>query len=146
MAGQTFERQLANSYALQKLYYYEVRAAFDLPADIAIQTFKQVAGCYKRDRSKQIEFRLLAAIPYRKGAFRYKGLSTLNIKTVDGQRHDIPMVMGTYQAEQFGHVKLFAELVRRKNGQWFLMATVDSTQPHGKLGIRPTDTVYHLQG
>ena len=140
VAGQAFERQLANSYALQKLYYYEVRAAFDLPADIAIQTFKQVAGCYKRDRSKQIEFRPLAAIPYRKGAFRYKGLSTLNIKTADGQRHDIPMVMGTYQAEQFGHVKLFAELVRRKDGQWFLMATVEfepepPCEPDDFLGV-----------
>ena len=37
----------------------------------------------------------------------------------------MPMVMGTYQAEQFGNVKLFAELVRRKDGTWFLMATVE---------------------
>ena len=30
------------------------------------------------------------------------------------------MVMGDYQAEQFGNVKLFAELVRRRDGKWFL--------------------------
>ena len=132
VAEKAFERQLANSYALHKLYYYEVRAQFDLPADLAILTFAQVAANYKRDKSKQVSFRRLAAIPYRKGAFRYKGLEILNIKTADGQRHDIPMVMGDYQAEQFGHVKLFAELVRRKDGQWFLMATVEfDTEPPG---------------
>ena len=67
------------------------------PADIAILTFAQVASCYKRDKSKQVSFRPLAAIPYRKGAFRYKGLEHLNIKTADGRRHDIPMVMGDYK-------------------------------------------------
>ena len=125
VAEKAFERQLANSYALQKLYYYEVREQFGLPADIAILTFKQVASCYKRDKSKQVSFSPLAAIPYRKGAFRYKGLQAINIKTADGQRHDIPIVMGDYQAEQFGNVKLFAELVRRKDGTFFLMATVE---------------------
>ena len=39
LAERAFERQLANSYALHKLYYYEVRETFDLPADIAILTF-----------------------------------------------------------------------------------------------------------
>ncbi len=125
VAERAFERQLANSYALHKLYYYEVRETFDLPADIAILTFAQVATNYKRDKSKPVSFRPLAAIPYRKGAFRYKGLETLNIKTADGRRHTIPMVMGDYQAEQFGNVKLFAELVRRKDGPFFLMATVE---------------------
>ena len=33
--------------------------------------------------------------------------------------------MGRYQAEQFGHVKRYAELVRRRDGKWFLMATVE---------------------
>ena len=67
----------------------------------------------------------MAAIPYRKGAFRYKSLTTVNIKTADGQRHDISMVMGDYQANQFDQVKQFAELVRRKDGKWFIMATVE---------------------
>ena len=140
MAERAFQRQLANSYALHKLYYYEVRETFDLPANIAILTFAQVAANYKRDKSKKVSFRPLAAIPYRQGAFRYKGLERLNIKTADGQRHDIPMVMGDYQAEQFGHVELFAELVRRKDGQWFLMATVEQEpeppcDPDAFLGV-----------
>lgn len=126
VAEKAFERKLANSYTLQKLYYYEVREQFNLPANIAILIFAQVAANYKRDKSKQISFRPLAAIPYRRGAFRYKGLEFLNIKTADEKRHDIPMVMGNYQAEQFGNVKLFAELVKRKDGKWFLMAVVET--------------------
>ena len=125
VAEKAFERKLANSYALHKLYYYEVRETFDLPADIAILTFAQVAAAYKRDKSTQVSFRPLAAIPYRKGAFRYKSLTTVNIKMAEGQRHDIPMVMGDYQANQFDQVKQFAELVRRKNGTWFIMACVE---------------------
>ena len=112
VAERAFERQLANSYALHKLYYYQMRERFDLPADIAILTFAQVAACYKRDKRNRVSFRPLASIPYRKGAFRYKGLQQINIKTADGNRHDIPIVMGDYQAEQFGHVKLYAELVQ----------------------------------
>lgn len=140
VAERAFERKLANSYALHKLYYYEVREKFNLPADIAILTFAQVAACYKKDKSKRVSFRPLAAIPYRRGAFRYKGLETLNIKTADGKRHDIPMVMGGYQAEQFGNIKLFAELVRRKDGKWFLMATVEfddepPCEPNDFLGV-----------
>ena len=140
VAEKAFERQLCNRYALHKLYYYEVRERFDLPADIAIMTFACVAANYKRDKSKQVSFRPLAAIPYRKGAFRYKGLTLINIKTADGQRHDIPIVMGDYQADQFGNVKLYAELVRRRDGKWFLMATVEfddepPCEPDDFLGI-----------
>lgn len=125
VAERAFERKLANAYALHKLHYYEVRERFDLPADIAIQTFAQVAAAYKRDKSKRVSFRPLAAVPYRKGAFRFKGLHLVNIKTADGVRHDIPIAMGQYQADQFGNVKLFAQLVRRKDGKLFLLATVE---------------------
>ena len=124
VAEKAFERQLANNYALHKLYYYQVRQRFALPADIAILTFAHVAAAYRRDKSQQVSFRPLAAIPYRKGALRYKGLDTANIKTLNG-RLDIPIKMGSYQAEQFGNIKLYAQLVRRRDGQWFLMATVE---------------------
>lgn len=140
VAEHAFERKLANGYALQKLYYHEVRERFDLPADIAIVVFKRVAAAYQRDKTKQVSFRPRAAIPYRKGAFRYKGLQHVNIKTADGKRHDIPITMGAYQAEQFDNVKLHAQLVRRQDGKWFLMATVEfddepPCEPQDFLGV-----------
>ena len=67
VAEKAFERQLANSYALHKLYYYEVRETFDLPADIAILTFAQVAAAYKRDKSKRVSFRPWPLFPIARG-------------------------------------------------------------------------------
>ena len=50
---------------------------------------------------------------------RFWDLTTVSLTTLAG-RVKMSMVMGTYQADQFGNVKLFAELVRRKDGKWFL--------------------------
>ena len=57
VAERAFERKLANRYTLHKLYYYEVRQQFDLPAQMACLTFAQVAAAYKRDKSKKVRYR-----------------------------------------------------------------------------------------
>ena len=124
LAGKAFERQLANRYALHKLYYYALREQFDLPAQMACLVCAQVAGSYKRDKSKQVSFRPLASVPYDRHLLRFWDLTTASLTTLKG-RVKMAMVMGTYQEAQFGNVKLFAELVRRKDGKWFLMATVE---------------------
>ena len=125
LAGKAFERQLANRYALHKLYYYDLREQFGLPAQMACLACAQVAGNYKRDKAKQVSFRPLAAMPYDRHLLRFWDLTTVSLTTLDG-RVKMSMVMGDYQADQFGNVKLFAELVRRKDGKWFLMATVEN--------------------
>ena len=123
VAKRAFERKLANRYALHKLYYYAVRQRFDLPAQMACLTFVQVAA-YKRDKRKQVSFRPWASMPYDARLLQYKGLDRVSLSTLAG-RLVVPMVMGTYQAEQFDHVKRYAKLVRRRDGRWFLMATVE---------------------
>ena len=125
VAERAFERKLANRYALHKLLYYETRERYGLPAQMACLTFAQVAGSYKRDKAKQVSFRPLAAMPYDRHLLRFWDLTTVSLTTLDG-RVKMSMVMGDYQADQFGNVKLFAELVRRKDGKWFLMATVEN--------------------
>ena len=125
LAGKAFERQLANRYALHKLYYYDLREQFGLPAQMACLVCAQVAGNYKRDKSKQVSFRPLASVPYDRHLLRFWDLTTVSLATLTG-RVKMPMVMGDYQADQFGNVKLFAELVRRKDGKWFFMATVET--------------------
>ena len=124
VAHRAFGRKLANRYALHKLYYYAVRQRFDLPAQMACLTFAQVAAAYKRDKSKKVSFRPWASIPYDARLLQYRGLDWVSLTTLAG-RLVVPMVMGTYQADQFGHVKRYAELVRRRDGKWFLMATVE---------------------
>ena len=145
VAQRAFERKLANRYALHKRYYYQVRLQFDLPAQMACLTFAQVAAAYQRDKSKQVSFRPLASIPYDARLLHYRGLDRVSLTTLDG-RIVVPMVMGAYQAEQFGHVKRYAELVRRRDGKWFLMATVEFDDAAGRsqcgvdLGNLATDS------
>ena len=138
VAQRAFERKLANRYALHKRYYYQVRQQFDLPAQMACLTFAQVAAAYKRDQRKKVSFRPLASIPYDARLLHYRGLDRVSLTTLAG-RIVVPMVMGTYQAEQFGHVRRYAELVRR-DGRWFLMATVEfddqpPVDPNDFLGV-----------
>ena len=139
IAERAFDRKLANRYALHKLYYYSVRDQFDLPAQMAVLVCAQVAGAYKRDKRKKVSFRPLASMPYDRHLLRYKGLECINLKTLAG-RMDIPIKMGDYQAEQFGNVKRYAKLVRRRDGKWFLMATVEfddqpPVDPNDFLGV-----------
>ena len=139
VAQRAFERKLANRYALHKLYYYAVRQQFDLPAQMACLTFAQVAAAYQRDKRKKVSFRPWSSIPYDARLLYYRGLDRVSLTTLDG-RIVVPMVMGTYQAEQFGHVRRYAELVRRRDGKWFLMATVEfddvpPCEPDDFLGV-----------
>ena len=139
VAQRAFERKLANRYALHKLYYYAVRQQFDLPAQMACLTFAQVAAAYKRDQRKKVSFCPLASMPYDARLLHYRGLDRVSLTTLAG-RIVVPMVMGAYQAEQFGHVRRYAELVRRRDGKWFLMATVEfddqpPVDPNDFLGV-----------
>ena len=139
VAQQAFERKLANRYALHKLYYYDVRQQFDLPAQMACLTFAQVAAAYQRDKRKKVSFRPWASMPYDARLLHYRGLDRVSLSTLAG-RLVVPMVMGAYQAERFGHVKRYAELVRRRDGKWFLMATVEfddvpPVEPNDFLGV-----------
>ena len=124
LAGKAFERKLANRFGLHKLYYYEMRERFGLPSQMACLVSAQVSAAYKRDTSTSVSFRPLAAMPYDRHLLRYVDLTSASLSTIVG-RITVPMVMGDYQAKQFAQVKYYAELVHRKDGKWFLMATVE---------------------
>ena len=125
LAVRAFERKLANRFGLHKLYYYELRERFGLPAQMACLVSANVSAAYKRDTAKPVSFRPLASMPYDRHLLRYQDLTRVSMSTLDG-RLSLPMVMGAYQAEQFAQVKYYAELVHRKDGTWFLMAVVET--------------------
>jgi IS605 OrfB family transposase len=125
LAGVAFERKLANKFVLQKLCYAELRERFGLPADTAIRCIAQVCEAYKRDKAKRPKFRKQAAVPFSMGKnIGFKGPDRVSISTLDG-RVVVPFIMGKYQAERFGFAKGQCDLVRRKDGMWFLLVTVD---------------------
>ncbi len=125
LAGVAFTHHCANKVALQKLAYYELRARFGLPADIAIRCIAQVAEAYKRDKTIQPTFRPHAAVPFSMGKnIGFKGPDRVSISTLQG-RAIVPFVMGAYQSERFGFTHGQADLVLRRDGKWFLLVTVD---------------------
>ncbi len=124
LASKAYERTLANKFALQKLYYSDLRRQFGLSAQMAIRCIAQVVEAFKRDKTVQPSFRPTAAMPYDQRLYSFKGIDRVSLLTLEG-RVLVPMLMGNYQREQFGYAKGQADLVLRKDGKWFLLVSVD---------------------
>jgi IS605 OrfB family transposase len=63
-------------------------------------------------------------MPFDQRMMGFKGVDRVSLLTLDG-RVVVPMVMGKYQAEKFTNAKGQCDLVLRKDGKWFLLATVE---------------------
>lgn len=124
LAGEAFQLQSANKVKLQHLYYKQLRADFSLSAQMAVRCIAQVCEAFSRDRSKRPHFRKYASIPYDQRLMSFKGLDRVSLLTLDG-RVIVPVVMGAYQSERFDGKHGQCDLVRRKDGKWFLLVTVD---------------------
>jgi IS605 OrfB family transposase len=135
LAGEAFRRQTANKVLLQQLYYRQLRERFGLSAQMAVRCIAQGCEAYKRDKQKRPHFRHHAAIPYDQRLMSFKGLDRVSLLTLEG-RVIVPMLMGGYQRQRFTLAKGQSDLVRRQDGLWFLLVTVDL--PDG-TPIPPTD-------
>jgi len=137
LAEQAFERKTANKISLQQHFYYELRDQFGLSAQMASICIRHVGGTYSRDKSILPVFRPNAAMPYDSRILSFKGIDRVSILTLEG-RLIIPFVMGKYQRERFSLAKGECDLVRRKDGKWFLLVTADV--PEG-TEIVPTEFI-----
>ena len=124
LAGEAFARKTANKVLLQRLYYRELRTRFDLLAQMAVRAIAQTCEAYKRDKKKRPHFRPFASIPYDLRLMSFKGLDRVSLLTLTG-RILVPFIMGTYQSERFSAAKGQCDLVRRRDGKWFLLVTID---------------------
>jgi putative transposase len=124
LAGEAFAIKSANKIALQKTHYAALRERFGLSAQMAVRCIAEVCSAYKRDKSKRPHFRPLAAVPYDQRIASFKGLDRISLLTLAG-RILVPYVMGKYQRERFTAARGQCDLVRRKDGKWFLLVTVD---------------------
>jgi putative transposase len=124
LAREAFTHKVSNNILLQKLYYFELRGQFGLSAQMAAICVRHVASAYKRDKTIKPKFRKHAAMPYDRRILSFKGIDRVSLKTLAG-RVIVPMVMGKYQQERFSATQGQCDLVLRKDGKWFLLATVD---------------------
>lgn len=124
LAGEAFDRKVANKIELQKIHYGPLRERFGLSAQMAVRCIAQVCEAYKRDKAKRPRFRKHAAMPFDQRMMSFKGVDRVSLLALDG-RVIVPFVMGKYQAERFTNAKGQSDLVLREDGKWFLLVTVD---------------------
>jgi len=124
LAGEAFALKSANKIALQKTHYAALRENFGLSSQMAVRCIAQVCEVYKRNKAIRPNFRAFAAIPYDQRIASWKSLDRISLLTLAG-RILVPYVMGAYQRERFTSAKGQCDLVRRKDGKWFLLVTVD---------------------
>lgn len=123
LAGKAFESRSANKVHLQQLHYKDLRGLFGLSAQMAVRCIAQVCEAYKRDKNKQPRFRKHASMPFDQRMMTFKGADRVSLLTLGG-RVVVPFVMGRYQREWFTNPIGQCDLVLRKDGRWFLLASV----------------------
>jgi IS605 OrfB family transposase len=124
IAGELFARQLSNKIEAQRLLYREIRQRFGLSAQTAILCLHRACEAYKRDKSIRPRFRKDAAITYDVRTMSFKGIDKVGLLTLTG-RIVVPMIVTGYQAQRIGYAKGQCDLVRREDGKWHLLVTVD---------------------
>lgn len=124
LAGEAFAARTANKIALQKTHYAILRERLGLSAQMAVRCIAQVCEAYKRDKAKRPRFRRFAAMPFDQRMMSFKGIDRVSLLTLTG-RIIVPVVMGCYQRGKFNPRIGQCDLVRRRDGKWFLLLTVD---------------------
>jgi IS605 OrfB family transposase len=127
IGGLAFRERCANKVALQKLAYYDVRARFDLSAQLTIRAISKVVEAYTRDRTIQPRFRAHGAVPYDERIMSWKGIEHVSLLTLAG-RAVMPIVLAPYQAARLDHRRGQADLVAR-DGSFYLYLTVEASEP-----------------
>jgi len=117
--------RVANKIKLQQLFYYDLREKFGLSAQMAALCIRHVGGTYSRDKNIKPVFRKHAAMPYDSRIMSFKGVDRVSLLTLEG-RVITPSVIGNYQQKRFSLAKGQSDLVRRKDGKWFLLVTADA--------------------
>jgi putative transposase len=129
LAGEAFHLKTANKVELQQLYYRQLRDDFGISAQMAIRCIAQVCEAYGRNKSIRPRFRKYASVPYDQRLMSFKGVDRVSLLTLEG-RTIVPVVMGKHQSERFNGKHGQCDLLRRKDGRWFLLVSVEA--PNGE--------------
>ena len=129
IAGTAFAERCANKIELQKLVYYDIRARFGLSSQMTIRAIAKVSEAYKRDRSKQPQFRPHSAMVYDERILSFPRIDRASLLTLDG-RVQVPFRFGRYAAGMLQRKRGQADLLyRTSNDAFFLAITVDVPEP-----------------
>jgi IS605 OrfB family transposase len=122
-AEAAFRMRSANKLQLQKEVYYDIRARFSLPAQLAIRAIAKTCEAYKRDKTRKPKFNKHGAIVYDQRILSWKGPKHASLVTLHG-RTTIPFLSCSYYEAREGIVRGQADLILR-NGVFFLCVAVE---------------------
>jgi IS605 OrfB family transposase len=124
---------------LHHLCYKEIRARFDISAQVAVRVIAKVADAYKLDQKTQRTFKRLGSIAYDDRILSWQlQANRISIWTVDGRLH-IPFVCGKRQRELLQTRQGESDLAWSR-GKFFLAATCEVEEAElidveGVLGV-----------
>ena len=115
-------------FTLHKLCYADVRATFELGADVAVRVFAKVADGYKLDKKTKRSFAIHGAFPFNDRLVSYKlDKRMLSIWTMDG-RQKMPFIISNHAANLLRGLRGECDLVYRK-GEFYLLQCCDIDEP-----------------
>lgn len=123
-----WEKKQFSQFALHHLCYYEVRAQFELSAQVAVRALGKVADSYKLDKKRKRVFKKHAAFPFDGRVLTYLlDIQQVSIWTLAG-RQRIPFQAGQRQLELLQSQKGESDLAFIR-GEFYLFATCEIDEP-----------------
>ena len=133
-----WNNQTFGQFKIHKLVYYEVRATFGLPSQLAIRCIAKVTDAYKKDKKTKRTFNQFGAIPYDDNNLRYwVDDQSVSLSTI-GKRQKLPFVCGARQTALLATCNGESDLCYL-DGRFYLLAVCEVDEP------KPED-VEHVMG
>lgn len=128
VSAKAWENKTFGTFKLQKLVYSEVKARFDLTAQMVVRVVAKVGDAFKLDKNTPHQFRKHGAIAYDDRILKwYTEAQRVSIWSIGG-RLNIPYIAGERQLELLRYRKGESDLVC-SSGKWYLLATCEIPDP-----------------
>lgn len=124
VSGIAWENRVFRQYDLHHLLYHDVRAKYDLSAQMTVRLVSKVADAYKLDKKAQRTFKPLGSIAYDDRIMSWKVEKRIVSLWTLGGRIKLSFIAGVRQLEMLKTRQGEADLVYR-NGEFFLYQTCD---------------------
>jgi len=121
MSDMAWDSKAFNQFKLHHLCYYEIKATYDLSAQMLVRCISKVADSYKLDKKVKRVFREFGGITYDSRILTYKPNDIVSIWCISG-RQAIPFVC--HNTKYLPYIKGEADLVFKK-GKFYLFQTVE---------------------
>lgn len=138
LSERAFGAKIFRQYDLHKLCYHDLRAKFEITAQVAVRCIAKVADAYKIDQKTQRTFRKHSAQPYDDRILRFCANDIVSLWVLPG-REKISYVCGDHQRKLLEHRKGEIDLMFVR-GKWYLAAVCAFDDPKllthdGMLGV-----------